>query len=53
MDLNREEGGEEDLVVLATLTYSANSVLTVQPDFSWSGRPYRSVVSSSLSLLTS
>ena len=53
VDLNREEGGEEDLVVLATLTYSANSVLTVQPDFSWSGRPYRSVVSSSLSLLTS
>ena len=45
VDLNTEEGGEEHLVVLTTLTYSGNNVLTIQPDFSWSGRPYRSVVS--------
>ena len=47
VDLNTEEGGEEHLVVLATLTYSASNVLTIQPDFSWSGRPYRLVVISS------
>ena len=47
VDLNTEEGGEEHLVVLATLTYSASNVLTIQPDFSWSGRPYRSVITSS------
>ena len=46
VDLNTEEGGEEHLVVLTTLTYSGNNVLTIQPDFSWSGRPYRSVVQS-------
>ena len=36
-----EEGGEEHLVALTTLTYSGNNVVTIQPDFSWSGRPYR------------
>ena len=40
VDLNAE-GGEEHLVVLATLTFTGNNVLTVQPDFNWSGRPYR------------
>ena len=40
VDLN-PDGEEEHLVVLVSLTFTGN-VLTVQPDFSWSGRPYRS-----------
>ena len=27
-----------------SLEYSGNNVVTIQPDFSWSGRPYRSVL---------
>ena len=41
VDINKAEGGEEHLVVLCTLTFGGNGILTIQPDFSWSGRPYR------------
>ena len=41
VDINTEEGSDtEQSVVLCTLTYSGG-VLTVQPDFNWSARPYR------------
>jgi len=40
-----EEGSTEEkdskLVTLCTLTYSGNRLLTIHPDFCWSGRPYR------------
>ena len=32
---------ESKLVTLVTLTYSGNRLLTIHPDFCWSGRPYR------------
>ena len=39
LDLGEE--AEESSVVLAVLTFTGTGILTVQPDFNWSGRPYR------------
>jgi hypothetical protein len=37
-----EMGDEsEGTVVLCTLTFTSGGVLTVRPDFTWGGRPYR------------
>ena len=36
-----EDPGEEQAVVLCSLSFTAGGILTVSPDFSWSGRPYR------------
>ena len=36
-----EDQGEEQAVVLCCLSFTAGGILTVSPDFSWSGRPYR------------
>ena len=36
-----EDQGEEQAVVLCCLSFTASGILTVSPDFSWSGRPYR------------
>ena len=41
VDINTEDGGSEHSVVLCTLTYSGTGVLTVKPDFNWSGIAYR------------